>query len=88
MAIILVAYDLKEPADYQPVYDYLESFIYYKGLESVYLIDTDKTTKDIRDHLKTLVKKDDVVFATKIQKNWAAGRFQCSDWLKSTDRNW
>lgn len=90
MAVYLVTYDLKAPAGYQPVYDYFEAFPEHcKGLESVYLLDTTIPAKQIRDGLKALVKKGDIILVTRLQKlGWASLNYPCSDWLKDTGRNW
>ena len=89
MAIILVTYDLNKPGqNYQKVYDYLESFTYCKDMDSVYLLDTSTSPKDIRNHLKGIVDGNDTLFVVKITKTWAAHNYSCGDWLNKSERNW
>ena len=88
MAVILVTYDLKKPGrDYGPVHDYLKRFTYCKGLESVWLLDTNITTEAIRDALNNLVDDNDKTFVVRITRDWAARRYGCADWLNDP-RNW
>ena len=89
MAIILVTYDLKQPGrDYGPVYDYMKTFTWCKGLESVWLLDTSTSVTAIRDKLKTLIDGNDKVFVTKLKNDWASVNYYCSDWLNKSERNW
>jgi hypothetical protein len=89
MAIILVTYDLKQPGrNYQPVYDYLKKYTYCKGMESVWLLDTTNPTETIRNHLQLIVDRNDVVFVTRLQRDWAAVSYGCADWLNRPERNW
>jgi hypothetical protein len=89
MAIILVTYDLKQPGrDYKPVHDYMKTFSWCKGLESVWLLDTTTPTATIRDKLVALVDANDVVFVVKIARDWASARYYCGDWLNEPSRNW
>jgi hypothetical protein len=89
MAIILVSYDLKQPGrNYQPLYDYLKTFAWCKGLESVWLLDTTVSPASIRDHLNTLVHDNDKTFVVQVTRNWASHSYFCADWLNSSDRYW
>ncbi|QFT76343.1 CRISPR-associated endoribonuclease Cas2 [Erythrobacter sp. THAF29] len=88
MSIVLVTYDLKQPGrDYAPVHRYLRAYTHCKGLESVWLLDTQRSTSDIRDDLKQLVDSNDVVFVAKIQRDWAASNYSCGSWLNEKGRN-
>lgn len=89
MAIILVTYDLLNPGqDYAPVHEYLKKFTHCKKLESVWLLDTTTSCATIRDNLKKLVDKNDVVFVVRLMRDWAAVNYKCGDWLNDTARNW
>ncbi|TMV94200.1 hypothetical protein FGG78_03960 [Thioclava sp. BHET1] len=88
MAIVLVTYDLKQPGrNYQPVYDYLKGFTYCKDLESVWLLDTQQSTSQIRDALKQRIDANDKVFVTKLARDWASFNFGCAEWLNKPERN-
>lgn len=89
MAIILVSYDLKAPGrNYQPVYDYMKTFTWCKGLESVYLLDTTTSTDTIRDEMRKRIDDNDVVFVTRLQRDWSSFNYYCGDWLNKPERNW
>ena len=89
MAIILVTYDLKKPGqDYDAVHDYLKRFTRCKGLESVWLLDTTTSWSAIRDHLKSLVDDNDVLFVVRITRDWASFNYHCGDWLNKPERTW
>lgn len=89
MAIILVTYDLRKPGrNYEPVYEYLKRFTYCHHLESVWLLDTNKSTEAIRDELKPKVDANDAFFVVRIQRDWGALNFGCGTWLNANDRNW
>lgn len=89
MAILLVTYDLKAPGrNYQPVYDYLKGFNYCKGMESVWLLDTQQAPATVRDKLKTIIDGNDKVFVVRLQRSWASLHYGCGDWLNDPQRNW
>jgi hypothetical protein len=89
MAILLVTYDLKAPGrNYQPVHDYLKRFSYCKGLESTWLLDTNRSASDIRDDLKTLVDPNDVIFVVWLMQVWASFGYGCANWLNAPERSW
>ncbi|MGG2399314.1 hypothetical protein ACJRW5_20445 [Pseudomonas sp. SH1-B] len=89
MTVYCVTYDLKAPGkDYTPVHDYLKQFAYCKNLESFWLIDTTKTSAEIRDDLRNLSDSNDVFFVARLQGSWASLNYGCGDWLNSKNRNW
>jgi len=89
MAILLVTYDLKQPGrNYQPLYDYFTQFNRCHGLESVWLIETNKTCVQVRDDLTRLIDSNDVTYVQRISTDWAAFGFACGDWLNDPKRVW
>lgn len=89
MAILLVTYDLKQPGrNYQPVHDYLKGFTYCKGLDSVWLLDTQQTAAQVRDALKQKVDANDKVFVVKLTNSWASYNYSCGEWLNKPERKW
>jgi hypothetical protein len=90
MAVIMATYDLRKPDhDYQPLYNYLKTFTYCWRIESVWLLDTNKSPEQIADGMWAHVHNPtDKVFACQLQQNWTSYSFPCSVWLKSTDRTW
>ncbi|RSU47557.1 hypothetical protein BRX43_13960 [Sphingomonas sp. S-NIH.Pt15_0812] len=90
MSVLLVTYDLKSPGqNYTPVHTYLKSMPgYCKHLESVWLIDTEKTTTQVRNDLMKLVDNNDVIFVVKITQSWASYNYGCADWLNNGSHTW
>jgi hypothetical protein len=91
MAIILASYDLKNPGrNYQPVYDYMKRHTNCKVLLSVYLLDTDKSARTIRDELTGLIDSTDALFVVRLQRDWAGLRMLpgAADWLNDPARTW
>ena len=89
MSILLVTYDLKKPGrNYQPVYDYIKTHTWCKGLESVWLIDTTKSTQTVLDDLASLMDSNDKAFVVKLSHNWTSYNYYCADWLNDSRRNW
>lgn len=90
MAIILVTYDLKQPGrDYAPVHAYLKTFSYCKGLESVWLLDTQQACSTIRDGLRARIDSNDEVFVARLYpREWASWNYYCAEWLNDSARSW
>lgn len=89
MSTLMVTYDLKQPGrNYQPVYDYLKRYMYCKGIESVWLLDTNVSTAKVRDDLKSLTDTNDIIFVCKLTQDWASYNFYCADWLNEASRSW
>ena len=83
----LISYDLIAPGrNYQPVYDYMKGFSdHMKPLQTVYLVYTSKSAKQIRDDLRTLVDANDKIIVIQISTTtWATYNLpNTSKWLES-----
>jgi hypothetical protein len=89
MAILLVTYDLKQPGrNYASVHDYLKQFAYCKGMESVWLLDTTTSCETIREGVRTRADANDIVFVTRLQREWSSWNYTCAPWLNDPSRNW
>lgn len=90
MAVLCINYDLKVPGrDYQPLYDAIKTYTWCHILDSCWLIDTQKTASQVRDHLKGHVDGNDEVFVATLKGAWATTfSDQATEWLKSPSRNW
>jgi hypothetical protein len=89
MAVILVSYTLKQQdRNYQNVYDYLQKFTHCRGMDSIWLLDTNKSPSQIRDDIGTLIDHNDAVFVTRMAGDWAARHSGYGDWLNHTSRSW
>ena len=88
--IHILAYDLKEPNDtsddYTRVIDAIKSeFESWAHIEqSVWLIDTDMSAGEARDHMKQFLHDKDVLFVARLNGNWGSWNFgkERTDWLK------
>ena len=89
MAIMVVTYDLRKPdRNYQSLYDYLETFKYCWHIESVWMLDTDQSTGQIRDGMKGHVEPQDRIFVARLAHDWASFKYKCADWLNDPKRTW
>jgi hypothetical protein len=90
MAIFLITYDLKQPGrNYQPVFDHIKAnYSWCKGLESVWLVDSLKSSSAIRDEIRAIIDTNDEVFVVRLQREWASFNYYCGDWLNKPERNW
>jgi hypothetical protein len=87
MHTILVSYDLKAPGrNYDDLWEHLRSYSdYIKPLESVWILKTSRSTKEVRDSIKKHVDSNDRVLAINISGDaWASYNLVSSDatWLK------
>jgi hypothetical protein len=88
--IHIVAYDLKSPNDTPEDYTRMiaaikEDFSSWCHIEqSVWVVDTTMTAAEVRDHLKTVLNINDVLFVARLNGNWASWNFgeQRNTWLK------
>lgn len=90
MSVLSINYDLKKPGrDYEPLYEAIRSYSWCRILESCWLIDTQKTTGQVRDHLKSKVDSNDEIFVVRLRKDWATNfSDKTTEWLKSSSRTW
>lgn len=90
MSVIIINYDLKTPGrDYQPLYDAIKAYTWCHILDSCWLIDTTKTTAQVRDHLKGKVDANDQIFVARLRHDWATSFSDtATEWLKSPNRTW
>jgi len=91
MAVYVAAYDLHKPdRDYEPLYEYLKSFDSWAHcIDSVWLLDTNKTATDIRDGMLKNMHNRDTILVIRVNKDAAWNAFgDCGNWVLSDDRNW
>lgn len=88
MAIYAVAYDLTFPQEYNAFYECLESYPHIHVMDSLWLVQTDCESGDLRDQLSTHIHKGDALFVSRMNQDWAGAGTQCGDWLKATERQW
>ncbi len=87
MNTYLISFDLVAPGrNYQPVYDYLATFTdSMKPLQTVYLVQTTKSAKQIRDDLMGKVDGNDKVLVIQVSTTvWATYNLpKTSKWLEN-----
>jgi hypothetical protein len=87
MKSYLVTYDLIKRKDYPELIKALESYgNYWHCLGSVWIIKTDKTSKDIYNHLSPHIDNDDKLIVILLQReaNWTNSfSNKCQDWLRN-----
>jgi CRISPR/Cas system-associated endoribonuclease Cas2 len=87
--VILVTYDLRQPGrNYQSVHDYLRRYTHCKGMESVWLLDTQSSCEKIRDDLNALIDTNDRTFVVRLAHNWNSWNYTCAEWLNEPQRTW
>lgn len=78
MALYFVEYELRNERNYPKITKELESFGAIRVLNSYWCFKRNGTTpKDLRDHLKQFIDKDDALIVTEVT-NWAGIRLQNS----------
>ena len=89
MSVKIISYDLGSPEtseDYEELIKYIKDLgSWAKPLYSVWFVDTDKTTKEIRDGAEAYMDSNDKLFVAKWDPSsgWASQRLPKSvtDWL-------
>jgi len=74
MAIYIVSYDLINESgsqDYEPLWDEFERLGAQKTQYSVWLINLDNTSSEVRDHFAAFLDKDDRIMVCELTKKHA-----------------
>ncbi len=82
----LITYDLMSPGqDYSSLHESIEKYNnYWKCLESVWIIKSDMSAKEIRNELAKHVDQNDKLLVAKLsgEAAWRGFSDKCSKWLK------
>lgn len=82
----LITYDLNKPhKDYPKLFEGIRSYgSYAHALDSVWLVKTDSTVGQIRDHLKQFIDSNDQLKVVRVS-DWATFNLskEVTDWLKN-----
>jgi hypothetical protein len=85
MAVYMVGYDLVKPGkDYKNLIDAIKTYTnWWHCLDSTWLIKSDKTAEQIRDHLKQHIDQNDRLLVANMggAGAWIGFDKSCSDWL-------
>ena len=71
--VILITYDLNSPGqDYPDLYDAIKaiSSIWWHNLTSVWLVDTNLSTRQVHERIKRYIDKNDELFIVRITKDY------------------
>ncbi len=79
----LITYDLKTPGrDYRSLYDAIGDVGEARhSMQNIWFVKSTLGAADIREHLKTELDSNDVLFVAKLGA-WASLRLDDADWLK------
>ena len=91
MAVRLVAYDLKvRNKDNKELIEALDGYQSLHLQESVWLVDTQLSSKQLRDHLARVMKDGDKLFISRVTLNlaWVGLSQTAKNWLTSPSRTW
>ncbi|AWN35212.1 SinR [Methylobacterium radiodurans] len=86
MALFVISYDLHNQRDYPRIWQRLEELGAAKLLESLWLLDINNSTTEVRDHLKSYIDQDDSLAVIELKQGsmWATVRAMPNgiNWLK------
>ena len=81
----LITYDLCKPGqNYDDLIKAIKTYSWCKVAESAWVITSSKTSVEIRDHLKSKIDKNDVLFVAKLngEAAWCGASDSVTKWLK------
>ena len=85
MATYIVTYDLISPGqNYSAIHEQVKTYAKWaRPTESTWVLVTDRSAKQIRDHLKSVIDEDDRLFVVKSSGEGAWHNTRCSNkWLR------
>lgn len=81
-----VSYDLQNAtSEYQDLCDGIKGYgTWWHQTESVWMIKTEKSAKEVREYLMQFLRPGDKLFVIEVRKPWAGTGFSTKeyDWLK------
>lgn len=87
MKTLMIGYDLNTPGqDYNKLFDAIKSYgTWWHHLDSTWIIKTDKTPSQVRDHLKQFLDKNDELLVVTLSGTgaWTGFKDKGSTWLKN-----
>lgn len=86
MSVYQINYDLRKQKDYSSLIKRIKGYPKWcNPLESAWIIVTNQSASQIRDHLKAVMDSDDGLLVTRLQWEWAGSGLskEIYDWLRS-----
>ncbi|HBY2284643.1 hypothetical protein ABI309_11685 [Citrobacter youngae] len=86
MAVYQINYDLRKQKDYASLIERIKGYPNWcHPLESTWIVVTNQSGTQIRDHLNEVMDDDDGLLVTRLQWQWAGSGLskEIYDWLKS-----
>ena len=84
--LYLICYDLNSPGqEYTELHEQIKTYSpWWHHLDSTWIVESEKSAKDIRDHLGKHIDKNDELLVVKFGSSWAGKGFNKKgfDWLK------
>lgn len=84
MSSFLISYDLISDKDYSKLYEAIRNYgSFAHVLESVWIIKSSNSSKDIRDNLRSYIDNNDKLFVAKLngESAWLNLSKEVSDWI-------
>ena len=85
--VYCISYDLRSPGrDYESLINAIKSYrVWWHQTESVWLVVTSQTAKEVRDTLMKQIDRFDKLFVVALNREWAGVGFEEKEyfWLKS-----
>lgn len=86
MATVLIGYDLNKPEqDYAGLIEEIKKLgLWWHCLDSTWLVNTELTTEQVRNRLKTKIDANDELLVIKVKRDaaWTGFNQKCSSWLQ------
>lgn len=85
MKLYQIDYDLRKQRDYAALYERIRSYgTYCRVLESTWIISSNQTTVQVRDHLYQAMDKDDGLLVTLLagEAAWMGLSSEITEWLR------
>lgn len=87
MAVKMISYNLRKSGrDYKDLQrEIMNLGVWWQSLEAVWLVESERSCDDIKNHLKQFVEPTDDVLVLALAGDWASFGLtdQCNNWLAS-----
>lgn len=83
MSVYQINYDLRKQRNYQPLYERIKAYPKWcRPLESCWVISSNQTPSQVRDHLMSVMDNNDGLLVTKLNGEAAWFGIETSSFLK------
>lgn len=84
MSVYQISYDLRKQRNYDALYERIKRYDWCHALESNWVIVSNQSATQIRDHLLEVMDQDDGLLVTRLQSEaaWVGLGQDVTNWLK------